>query len=966
MQPTFEFHISRRARHRYGIDDAILGTNGRLIVGGAPSGTGGGLAAARHVAQRVHAVTGRSIPASDIYAAALIEEILHVLVRHYEQQNPGVLQRALAHASERLGDRLEDGLRRFVDEFPSAGVYRSQITAADYLAGSTGSLPNRLITLEEMLLVSVANRNPALEAYLEFFDERPLANSGYAASIAHFEKFFRSQPGAKGRQGGGRETLVDMLLAPSRASPYSLEGQLQYLVDRWRAVLGSDILQMVLRAMDFVREDVMRRAGRSTARPPTPIPEYHGEPDEARFSADRDWMPELVLIAKNTHVWLEQLSRKHKRWIRTLADIPDEELDLLAQRGITGLWLIGVWERSRASERIKQRMGQPEAAASAYSLYDYTVADDLGGWEALGRLRDKARRRGIRLSADMVPNHMGIDSKWVMHHPERFLSLDHAPYPAYSFHSENLSGDPRVAIVLEDHYYDKTDAAVVFMRRDTHTGDERYIYHGNDGTSYPWNDTAQLDYSRPEVREAVIQTILHVARNFPIIRFDAAMTLAKKHIQRLWFPEPGTGGAIPSRAEHGMTAEQFDAAIPKEFWREVVDRVAAEVPDTLLLAEAFWLLEGYFVRTLGMHRVYNSAFMHMMRDEETGRYRQLIKNTLEFDPEIMKRHVNFMSNPDEKTAVEQFGSGDKYFGVCTVLATLPGTPMFGHGQVEGLRERYGMEFRVPRLDEQPDEDLVRGHEWKIFPLLQRRRLFAEAGQFHLFDFYTVSGRVNENVLAYSNRRGNERALVLYHNKYATARGWTRISAAALDKSSGQIRQRPLAEALDLPHSGFAVFKDYATRLEYIRDCAELWEKGIYAELSAYQHQVFMDWKIVYGSEWETVCKALNGAGVDSVRGMVEGLSVGAALPEGGEALTTRDSPRHGSGQAKKAKRKPRAATRKPARKAPGKKPAVKKATKTVAKKSARKPAVKRAVAKKPARKSAPKKTASSGRGRRKK
>ena len=62
--------------------------------------------------------------------------------------------------------------------------------------------------------------------------------------------------------------------------------------------------------------------------------------------------------------------------------------------------------------------------------------------------------------------------------------------------------------------------------------------------------------------------------------------------------------------------------MPDEFWREVVDRVAAEAPDTLLLAEAFWLMEGYFVRTLGMHRVYNSAFMNMLRDEENAKYRQ--------------------------------------------------------------------------------------------------------------------------------------------------------------------------------------------------------------------------------------------------------------------------------------------------------------------------------------------------------
>ena len=188
--------------------------------------------------------------------------------------------------------------------------------------------------------------------------------------------------------------------------------------------------------------------------------------------------------------------------------------------------------------------------------------------------------------------------------------------------------DERVGIVLEDHYWDDSDAAVVFKRFDRQTGDERYVYHGNDGTSFPWNDTAQLDFLDPAVREQVIQTILDVARRFPIIRFDAAMVLAKKHIQRLWWPEPGAGGGDPvaRRARHARRPSSTRGC-PVEFWREVVDRVAAEVPGTLLLAEAFWLLEGYFVRTLGMHRVYNSAFMHMLRDEDNAGYRKVIKET---------------------------------------------------------------------------------------------------------------------------------------------------------------------------------------------------------------------------------------------------------------------------------------------------------------------------------------------------
>jgi hypothetical protein len=430
-----------------------------------------------------------------------------------------------------------------------------------------------------------------------------------------------------------------------------------------------------------------------------------------------------------------------------------------------------------------------------------------------------------------------------------------------------------VGIYLEDHYYDNSDAAVVFKRVDFWTGSEKYVYHGNDGTSFPWNDTAQLNYLNPDTREAVIQTILHVARKFPVIRFDAAMTLAKKHYQRLWYPEPGTGGDIPSRAEHGLKKQQFDEAMPEEFWREVVDRVARELPDTLLLAEAFWLMEGYFVRTLGMHRVYNSAFMNMLRDEKNQEYRLVIKNTLEFDPEILKRYVSFMNNPDERTAVDQFGKGDKYFGVCTMLATLPGLPMFGHGQIEGFTEKYGMEYRRAYWDESPDSHLVERHEKEIFPLLRKRYLFAEVNDFLMYDFYTSDGYVNEDVFAYSNRAGDERALVIYHNKYAIARGWIHISAAFPVKSpNGDERtmtQRSLGEGLGLQPNPqyFTIFRDHTNGLEYIRSSLDLHEKGLYLELEAYKYHVFMNFREVRDNDWRQYAHLenyLQGRGAPSI------------------------------------------------------------------------------------------------------
>jgi hypothetical protein len=464
---------------------------------------------------------------------------------------------------------------------------------------------------------------------------------------------------------------------------------------------------------------------------------------------------------------------------------------------------------------------------------------------------------------------MGIDADWVIEHPDWFLSRRESPFPVYRFEGPDISIDSRVEIKIEDHYYDHSDAAVVFRLRHHNDGSTRYVYHGNDGTAFAWNDTAQLDYSKAVVRESVIQIILEVARRFPIIRFDAAMVLAKRHIQRLWFPLPGTGGAIPSRAEDAMSQEAFDALIPHEFWREVVDRVAAEVPGTLLLAEAFWLLEGYFVRTLGMHRVYNSAFMNMLRDEENAKYRSYLKKTVEFDPDILKRYVNFMSNPDERTAIDQFGSGDKFFGVSLLLATLPGLPMFGHGQIEGFTERYGMDFKQAMLDEYSNEDLIARHQYLIAPLLRNRGLFAESENFLLYDFWKADGTVDENVFAYSNRRGHECGVIVYNNSYQSTYGTIHYSVGFLDKTAGNLQQRSLAYGLNLPHhhSTVIAYRDSVAGLEYLRRASDFHDHGLTLSLRGYQHVALLNWRELRStasSPWDRLCDALHGAGVYSV------------------------------------------------------------------------------------------------------
>ena len=881
-----EFHISRSARERYQFAESLFSYTGNVVFAN--------MAACREFALRMNTVRdagrhpSRAIHAGQLYAMGLIDEASHVLIARYREQfDPEVMTSALDWFSGHVGpEALEAMLLAFVEQFPGAGVMRGEQTPRKWLDGQTGGMSHRAAAMEELLLLWTANRNQAFRPFEELFNDRSLAEKTvYRQVTQRMPDYFATRPliplpDAKSL------SLLDLLRAPAEGSPDSLSDQLALIRKLWRPLLGDSLERLLQMAADILHEEELaiwsqfnppeahaaegaRRHGHKSPfdEASSAVPVF-GDPavEYEKFSPDTAWMPSTVLIAKSTYVWLAQLSRQYGRHIGRLDEIPDQELATLAERGLNSLWLIGVWERSRASKTIKQLCGNRDAVASAYSLFDYSIAEDLGGEPAYIDLRDRAYRHGIRLASDMVPNHMGIDSPWVIEHPEWFIARQDSPYPAYSFEGPDLSHDGRVEIKIEDHYFSQSDAAVVFRRRDRASGETRYIYHGNDGTSFPWNDTAQLDYLNPAVREQVIQTILHVARLFPVIRFDAAMTLAKRHFHRLWFPGPGSSGAIPSRAEYGMSQADFDRAMPHEFWREVVDRVAAEVPGTLLLAEAFWLMEGYFVRTLGMHRVYNSAFMVMMRDEDNAKYRSVIKNTLEFDPDIMKRYVNFMSNPDERTAIDQFGTGDKCFGVAVMMSTLPGLPMFGHGQIEGFTEKYGMEYRWPRYQESPDQRLVERHQRELAPLLKRRWLFAESGNFLLYDFFTAGGAVDENVFAYSNRSGAERALVVYNNRYGSSFGAIDYSAAFADKASGGLRQQRLREGLALAGDSAAVlaFRDSLTGLEYLRRAPELFERGLTLELGAYQCHVFLDWRELRPTSlepWDRLCDYLNGRGV---------------------------------------------------------------------------------------------------------
>src|SRR6185369_9202245 len=232
--------------------------------------------------------------------------------------------------------------------------------------------------LAEVLVLAALNEDPAANEVRELVDDRPLRDrTQYEAVVDATEKQLGGRAAPEGRAGTaagaagtGRSrsraaTAIDgddlplpaRLREPMLRAPGSLAAQLRWVRRHWRGLIrgDADLARRIDLALDVLAEEArameLRAAGAHFGGPvPVETPDYRGlDAETVAFSVDTDWMPSVVLMAKSTYVWLEQLATQHRRAITTLADVPDEELNRLAGLGVTGLWLIGLWQRSAAS-----------------------------------------------------------------------------------------------------------------------------------------------------------------------------------------------------------------------------------------------------------------------------------------------------------------------------------------------------------------------------------------------------------------------------------------------------------------------------------------------------------------------------------------------------------------------------------------------------------------------------------------
>lgn len=359
--------------------------------------------------------------------------------------------------------------------------------------------------------------------------------------------------------------------------------------------------------------------------------------------------PSLYQI--NTRVWLRDLSQSLGR-AATLDDIPEQQLERLAQKGFDWIWFLGMWQTGPAGRRISRQQidwqvefrkvlpdfQEDDVCGSCFAITQYAAHADFGGNLALERLRGRLHNLGMRLLLDFVPNHTALDHPWANTHPTFYVGGT----------EEELRREPQNYIRLE-----------------TSSG-FRILAHGRDPYFDGWPDTLQLNYAEPALQEAMQLELLNVASLCDGVRCDMAMLILPEVFERTW----------------GLRAEPF--------WPNAILSARSYKPKFLFMAEVYWDLE-WTLQQQGFDYTYDKRLYDRLRDGRAQPVRDHFRASIQFQ----RKSARFLENHDEPRAASTFASGmHRAAAVLTYLC--PGIRFFHDGQFEGRTKKLPVHLgRIP-------------------------------------------------------------------------------------------------------------------------------------------------------------------------------------------------------------------------------------------------------------------------------
>ena len=379
--------------------------------------------------------------------------------------------------------------------------------------------------------------------------------------------------------------------------------------------------------------------------------------------------PSLYQI--NTRVWLRELANTLGR-PATLADIPDSFLDQIVSLGFDYVWFLGLWQTGPAGRQVSLShhewlqefqatlpdFTEADVSGSPFAVTGYTLHRDFGPEADLFSLKERLRKRNLKLMVDFVPNHTAPDHPWVQAHPE--------------FYVQGSAAD----LEREPHNY----------RRVETPGGSLILAYGRDPYFAGWPDTFQLNYRHPGLREAMAQELLKLAGIADGVRCDMAMLILPEVFQRTW----------------GERSLPTDGSPPVDelFWPETIGRVKAKNPDFIFMAEVYWDLEW----TL-MQQGFDYCYDKSLYDRLLSRDAAAVRAHLWADMAYQNRLARFLENHDEPRAAHDFPP-PLHQAAAVITYLTPGLRFFHEGQLEGRRVKVSM--HLGRRPEEPVDPELAG------------------------------------------------------------------------------------------------------------------------------------------------------------------------------------------------------------------------------------------------------------------
>ena len=480
-----------------------------------------------------------------------------------------------------------------------------------------------------------------------------------------------------------------------------------------------------------------------------------------------------TLYEINTRVWLTELSQSLGR-PATLDDIPDAELDRLAQLGFDWIWFLSVWQTGMAGQQVSRSnkewrkefedtlpdLREADIAGSGFAITGYTVHQGLGGDEALVRLRKRLQQRGLRLMLDFVPNHTAMDHPWVEEHPEFYVA------------------GTELDLVRTPQNY-------TWIRRKR---SDLLLAYGRDPYFPGWPDVIQLNYGNPATQEAMIGELLKISGQCDGVRCDMAMLVLPDVFERTW----------------GLQAELF--------WPKATERVRKKSPGFCFMAEVYWDLE-WTIQQQGFDYTYDKRLYDRLREGHTRPVRDHLRAELNYQNKMAR----FLENHDEPRAAATFPPG-VHEAAAVITFLTPGLRLFHQGQFEGRMKRIS-----PHLVRAPVEPVIAGLQQFYDRLLGvLRQPVVRDGDWQLLECVPAwdGNWTSDSFVAFAWHGANGKRLVVAVN-YSPQQSQCYLRLPFTDLANKQW-----------------VLQDMLGTARYERDGNDLQSRGLYLDVPPWQYHVF--------------------------------------------------------------------------------------------------------------------------------